>query len=197
MRAIVSAPDPKREEAEMTAPLLVAGETFELDRTHSTVQFAVRHVGVSTFRGSFDDVDAELTRDGDELQLRAEAVVASISITDPDFRAHVVDGDDFFAAAQSPVITFRSTEFLIEGDRVELAGELGIRGVTKVVRAQGSFTAPQEDPFGNTRLGLELSATIDRREFGLTWQAPLPGGGDALGWDVAVSAQLELVRRAA
>jgi polyisoprenoid-binding protein YceI len=181
----------------MTTPVLVAGEVYELDRTHSTVQFAVRHVGVSTFRGSFDDIDATLTRDGDELQLRAQAVVASISITDPDFRAHVVDGDDFFAAAQSPVITFRSREILIDGDRAELAGDLEIRGLAKPVRAEGAFTAPREDPFGNMRLGLELSATIDRREFGLTWQAPLPGGGDALGWDVTVSAQLEFVRRAA
>jgi len=181
----------------MTTPVLVAGETYELDRTHSTVQFAVRHVGVSTFRGSFDDVDAELTQVGDDLQLRAQAVVASISITDPDFRAHVVEGDDFFAAAQTPVITFRSTEVSIDGDGVELAGELRIRGISKSVRAQGSFTAPREDPFGNTRLGLELSATIDRREFGLTWQAPLPDGGDALGWDVTVTAQLEFTRRAA
>jgi len=181
----------------MTTPVLVAGEIYELDRTHSTVQFAVRHVGVSTFRGSFDDVDAELARAGDELQLRAEAVVASISITDPDFRAHVVDGDDFFAAAQSPVITFRSTEVLIDGDRVELAGELRIRGVARPVRATGLFTAPREDPFGNTRLGLELSAKLDRRQFGLNWQAALPDGGDALGWDVTVTAQLEFSRRAA
>jgi polyisoprenoid-binding protein YceI len=108
----------------MTTPVLVAGEVYELDRTHSTVQFAVRHVGVSTFRGSFDDVDAQLTRDGDELQLRAQAVVASISITDPDFRAHVVDGDDFFAAAQIPVITFRSMKILIYSYRAELPGYL-------------------------------------------------------------------------
>jgi polyisoprenoid-binding protein YceI len=179
----------------MTSPVLVAGEIYDLDRTHSTVQFAVRHVGVSTFRGSFDDVDAELTRAGDELQLRAQAAVASISIKDPDFRAHVVDGDDFFAAAQSPVIAFRSTEVVIDGDRAQVADDLTIRGLSKLVRAHGVFTAPREDPFGNTRLGLELSATIDRRQFGLTWQAQLPDGGDALGWDVAVTAQLEFVRR--
>ena len=181
----------------MNTPVPAAAEIYELDRTHSTVQFAVRHVGVSTFRGSFDDVDAQLTRVGDELQIRAQAVVASISITDPDFRAHVVDGDDFFAAEQSPVITFRSAEALIDGDRVEIVGELTIRDSSRSVRAQGLFTPPRADPFGTTRVGLELSATIDRRHFGLTWQAPLPDGGDALGWDVTVTAQLEFIRRVA
>ena len=176
--------------------VLVAGETYDLDRTHSTVPFAVRHVGVSTFRGSVGDVDAQLTRSGDEIELRAQAVVSSISITDPDFRAHVVDGDDFFAAAQSPVITFRSTEVVLDEGRADVAGELTIRGLTHPVRARGQFTAPREDPFGNTRLGLELEATIDRRQFGLTWQMALPGGGDALGWEVGVTAQLEFSRRA-
>jgi polyisoprenoid-binding protein YceI len=180
----------------MTTAVPVAGEIYDLDRTHSTVQFAVRHVGVSTFRGSFDDVDAQLTRAGDEIELRAQAVVESISITEPDFRAHVVDGDDFFAAGQSPVMTFRSTEVVLDDEHAVVTGELTIRGVSQAVQAQGRFTAPSEDPFGNTRLGLELGATIDRREFGLTWQMPLPNGGDALGWEVAVTAQLEFIRRA-
>ena len=180
----------------MTTSVLVAGEIYDLDRTHSTVQFAVRHVGVSTFRGSFDDLDAQLTRDDDGLQLRAQAVVSSISITDPDLRAHVVDGDDFFAAAQHPVITFQSTGIVLDGDEAEVAGELTMRGSSQAVRARGLFTPPREDPFGTTRLGLELAASIDRRDFGVTWQTPLPGGGDALGWDVAVTAQLEFARRA-
>ena len=180
----------------MTTAVPVAGEIYDLDRTHSTVQFAVRHVGVSTFRGSFDDVDAQLTRAGDEIELRAQAVVESISITEPDFRAHVVDGDDFFAAGQSPVMTFRSTDVVLDDEHAMVTGELTIRGVSQAVQAQGRFTAPSEDPFGNTRLGLELGATIDRREFGLTWQMPLPNGGDALGWEVAVTAQLEFIRRA-
>lgn len=178
----------------MTTAVPVAGEVYDLDRTHSTVQFAVRHVGVSTFRGSFDDVDAQLTL-GSEVELRAQAVVESISITEPDFRAHVVEGDDFFAASQSPVMTFRSTDVVLDDDRAEVAGELTIRGISQPVRAHGQFTAPREDPFGNSRLGLELQATIDRRQFGLTWQMPLPNGGDALGWDVVVTAQLEFTRR--
>lgn len=179
----------------MTTSVLVAGEIYDLDRTHSTVQFAVRHVGVSTFRGSFDEVDAQLSRSDAGLQIRAQAVVSSISITDPDFRAHVVDSGDFFAAAQNPVITFRSTEIVLDGDDAEIAGELTIRGTSQAVRAHGTFTPPREDPFGSTRLGLELAASIDRRDFGMTWQAPLPDGGDALGWDVAVTAQLEFTRR--
>jgi len=173
----------------------IARDIYDLDRTHSTVQFAVRHIGVSTFRGSFDDVDASLTVHGDEFEVTAQAVVESISIVEPDFREHVVHGDDFFAAGQSPVMTFRSTEVTLDQGRAEVAGELSIRGLTQPVRAQGRFTAPVEDPFGGSRLGLELSATVDRRQFGMNWQQSLPGGGDALGWDVAITAQLEFVRR--
>jgi polyisoprenoid-binding protein YceI len=174
----------------------VAGEVYDLDRTHSTVQFAVRHGGIATFRGSFADIEAQLTVAAENVQLSAQAVVESISITEPDFRAHVVEGDDFFAAAQSPVITFRSTEVVLDEARAEVAGDLTIRGISQPVRANGRFSSPRVDPFGNTRLGLELEATIDRRQFGLTWQMPLPDGGDALGWEVSVDAQLEFTKRA-
>jgi len=75
-------------------------------------------------------------------------------------------------------------------------GELTIRGVTRPVTATGSYQAPVEDPFGATRAAFELTATVDRREWGMDWQAPLPGGGDVLGYDVELSAHLELVKQA-
>ena len=178
-----------------TAPSFTG--VYEIDRAHSTVQFAVRHVGVSTFRASFTDVDALLCIGEDSIALEGSIAVSSVSIADPpEFREHVVAGDDFFAAGTHPSISFRSTgvELSADGDAT-VSGDLTIRGISRAVTARGMFQPPVEDPFGMQRVGLELAATIDRRDFGLGWQMPLPDGGDALGWDVEITVHLELVRR--
>ena len=177
-----------------TTPVLEG--TYELDQPHSTVQFAVRHVGVSTFRASFGAIEARLSIDRGRLELRASAAVESISIGEPqEFREHVVRGDDFFAADEHPRISFRSTQIQLADDgTATVSGDLEIRGTSRPVTATGTFTPPTVDPFGGVRIGLDLAATLDRREWGLDWQMPLPAGGDALGWIVEVSAQLELTR---
>lgn len=171
---------------------------YEIDQAHSTVQFAVRHVGVSTFRASFGDVDALLAIGDDSVALEGSVRVDSVSIVDPpEFREHVVVGDDFFAAGTYPAISFRSTSVELSDDGTAVAsGDLTMRGLTRPVTVRGTFQPPVEDPFGVHRVGLELGATVDRRDWELGWQMPLPDGGDALGWEVELTAQLELVRRA-
>ncbi len=170
--------------------------TYELDRTHSTVQFAIRHVGVSTFRGSFADLESRLAIEDRAASLEASAVVESISIGEPpEFRDHVVRGSDFFAADTHPRISFHSTQIaLAENGTATIDGVLDIRGIQRPVTAAGTFTPPTQDPFGNTRLGFALEAVVDRRSWGMDWQMPLPAGGDALGWDVKITAQLELTK---
>jgi polyisoprenoid-binding protein YceI len=160
------------------------------------VQFAIRHVGVSRFRASFGDLKARLVINDEVASLEANALVESISIGDPaEFRDHVVRGTDFFAADEHPRISFRSTriEFAADGT-ASVEGLLEIRGLERPVTAAGTFTSPTEDPFGNTRLGVALEAVVDRRSWGMDWQMPLPAGGDALGWDVEITAQLELTK---
>jgi polyisoprenoid-binding protein YceI len=179
----------------MTTAVQIADGTYELDRAHSTVQFAVRHVGVSRFRASFEDIDARLVVERGGAELAARAVVESVSIADAEFREHVVRGDDFFAGGTHPLLTFRSTGIELDGDgRAAVSGDLVLRGVSAPVEATGTYSPPTEDPFGRIRVGLELEATIDRRTWGMDWQMPLPGGGDALGWDVEITAHLELVK---
>lgn len=181
----------------MATAVQTADGTYELDKTHSTVQFAVKHVGVSTFRASFGDIDARLVIENGSTELQAHAVVESVSIVDPpEFREHVVRGDDFFAADAHPDLTFRSTSIeLAEDGTAAVSGDLVVRGLSGSVGAIGTFFPPTEDPFGGVRVGLELSATIDRRTWGMNWQAPLPNGGDALGWEVEITAHLELTRK--
>jgi polyisoprenoid-binding protein YceI len=172
--------------------------TYELDRTHSTVQFAVRHAGVSTFRGSFSDVDARLVITDGKARLAASTLVESISIVDPaEFREHVVQGEDFFAADSHPRLEFQSTRVVLDRDgELTVYGVLEIRGVKGHVSGSGTFTPPTEDPFGNARVGIAVRATVDRRIWGMDWQMQLPAGGDALGWDVDVTAQLEFTKSA-
>ena len=105
-------------------------------------------------------------------------------------------GADFFDADTYPQITFRSTGVeLGEDGSASVAGELTIRGVSRSVAARGTYQPPTEDPFGTYRAGLELRATVDRRHWDMNWQVPLPDGGDALGWEVEITAQLELTRK--
>lgn len=171
--------------------------TYELDRAHSTVHFAVRHQQISTFLASFGDVDARLTADDNTLALEGQASVQSVSITEPrEFRDHVVRGGDFFDADTHPLITFRSTSIELGDDgTVTISGELTIRGATRTITARGTYQPTREDPFGAYRAGLELRATVDRRSWEMNWQMPLPDGSDALGWDVEITAQLELIKK--
>ncbi len=170
---------------------------YELDRNHSTVQFAVRHVQVSMFRASFADIDAQLVAQDDAIALEGRALVESISIVEPaDFRDHVVRSADFFDADAHPAITFRSTSVQLGDDgSASVSGELTIRGVSRSVTAHGTYRLPRKDPFGAYRAGVELAATVDRRGWEMNWQLPLPDGSDALGWDVEITAQLELVKK--
>jgi len=171
--------------------------TYELDRAHSTVQFGVRHQQISTFRASFGDVDARLTADDNTIALEGQARVETVSITEPtEFRDHVVRGGDFFDADTHPLITFHSTRIELDDDgTATVSGELTIRGATRTITAHGTYQPTREDPFGAHRAGLELRATVDRRSWEMNWHMPLPDGSDALGWDVEITAQLELIKK--
>ena len=171
--------------------------TYELDPHHSTVQFAVRHQQVSTFRASFAEVDVSLNADGGSITLQGQTRVESVTIVEPpEFREHVVRGADFFDADMYPLIGFRSTRIELGDDgAATVTGELTIRGTTETITAKGTYQPTREDPFGKYRAGLELRTVVDRRSWNLNWQLPLPDGSDALGWEVEITAQLELVRK--
>jgi polyisoprenoid-binding protein YceI len=153
------------------------------------VGFTVTHNAVSKFRGQFEQIDAKL-EDG---ILEGTAQVDSVKTAIPDLKGHLLSAD-FFNAAETPTITFRSNDIRISEDgRVEVDGELTIRGIAKPVTAKGSF-ASGVGISGAEVVGFDLEATVDRREYGLNWQAQLPKGGDVLGWDVTLQVHLELAK---
>jgi polyisoprenoid-binding protein YceI len=163
--------------------------TWTLDKTHSQVGYAVRHSGVSLFKGDLSDFDAVL----DGGTLRGSANVASITIQDENLAGHLAS-PDFFDAERFPQVSFRSTEIRSEGDDLTVEGELEIRGVKRPVTLTGTIAGPVAGPDGNERIGLALETTIDRTAFGMNWQMELPGGGVALENEVKLAADLELVK---
>ncbi|HEV2057826.1 MAG TPA: YceI family protein [Solirubrobacteraceae bacterium] len=178
----------------------IATQTFEgvfdADVNHSSIEAEVRHMGVGSFRTRLEDVSARLVSDGAGVRLDGTAAVESISIRKPpEFREHVVNGEDFFDARNHPQIRFKSDRITLgEDGTIDLTGELTIKDITRPITATGSFRPPIEDPYGGVRAAIDLTATIDRRQFGLGWQAQLPNGGNVLGWDVTIDVHLELVR---
>ena len=180
----------------MTTVVEAFSGAFEADVNHSTFQAEVRHMGVGSFRTRFDDVSATLIGDEAGLRLEGRAAVESIAIRNPpEFRHHVVYGPDFFDGEHHPQITFSSDEIVLDADGgVELTGALTIKGITRPLRAGGTFRGPLADPYGAQRAALDLTATVDRREFGIGWQAALPGGGNVLDWEVTLDVHLELVQ---
>ena len=167
--------------------------TYRAQPVPSTFAFAVRHSGVFWYRGSLSDVTATLRGHGDALALEGSARVDSISVVEPAAMRASVLGPEFFDAEHHPEISFRSTALRLADDgRAEVDGELTIKGITRPISGVGRYAAPRMSSFGEIA-GLQLRTSFDRREFGFDWQMELPGGGNAVGWDVEVDIDLLLI----
>lgn len=168
----------------------VAAGDWSVDKVHSNVGFAVDYMA-GTFTGSFGDFDASLS-DG---VLKGSAKVASVQVKDPNLEAHL-QGPDFFDAERNPELSFESKSIERDGDELKIDGEITIKGHTEPVEIKGVYTEPFDDPFGGTRLGLKLEATVDRDKFGVSWNNPLPSGEPALSNEVTIIADLQLSKQA-
>ena len=168
--------------------------TWNADPVHSNVSFEVAHAGVQTFRGSFTDFQATLTG-SESPTLQGSAKIASVDVKDEQLNGHL-QSPDFFDAERHPEISFRATELRrLDDDRVEGSGELTIKGVTQPIELAGTIAAaPATDPFGRERLGLSLETAIDRTQYGVSWNAPNQSGGDYVGNDVKLIAELSFVK---
>ena len=171
----------------------VPAGTWQADKTHSSIGFAVRHMVVSTFRGRFTDYDASLTTGDAGVSLEGRVRAESIDIADEQLKGHLLS-PDFFDAERTPEIVFDSNAVELEDDgSAVIEGEITIKGHTEPVVGRGRWQHIEADVTGRDRIGLELEAVVDRRAFGLDWNAPLPKGGFALDNDVTLGIHLELV----
>jgi polyisoprenoid-binding protein YceI len=162
--------------------------TWNADSIHSSVGFAVPYMA-GTFQGTFSDFEASLS-DG---ALRGSAEVVSVQVKDPNLAAHLL-GPEFFDAERFPRLSFEAREVSRSGDDLTVAGQLTLKGHTEPVEIKGRINDPAPDPYGGQRFGLQLEATVDRTEFGLNWNAPMPSGGVAVQNEVTLTVHLELAR---
>jgi polyisoprenoid-binding protein YceI len=164
--------------------------TWNLDPVHSTIGFEISYMA-GTFKGQFRDVDAKLT----EQSLTGSARVASVDVKDENLSAHL-QSPEFFDAERHPELKFESREIERSGETVTVRGDITIRGVTKPVELTGTISGPLTDGYGRERLILKLETTVDRNEFGLNWNMPLPNGEPSLANEVRLVAELYFLQEA-
>lgn len=180
----------------LLAPSLAAASSWQIDSAHSSAQFAVSHLMVSTVRGTLGKVTGNVTLD--ESDITKSSVSATIDATGIDTREAKRDehlrSPDFLDTKQFPTITFTSTKVeKLDERRFQVTGDLTLRGVTKpvVLTVEGSPT-PMQDPFGNTKLGGVVKTKLNRQDFGIAWNKKLDAGGLVVGDEVDVTIDVEL-----
>ena len=167
--------------------------TWQIDTVHSHVGFAVDIVG-GAFRGTFSPVEATLTVDENgQASLTGSTRAEHVKVQDENLNAHLLT-PDFFDAEQAPVISFVSSDVRRAGSDVAAAGELTVKGVARPVELTGTIGKPAVDAYGRERFLLTLSTVIDRRQFGIDWNAPLPNGEPSVANDVTLVAELHLIK---
>jgi polyisoprenoid-binding protein YceI len=174
----------------MSALTATSAGTWSLDPVHSTIGFELPYLA-GTFRGQFDDVDAKLT----DESLSGSARVASVDVKDENLAAHL-QSPEFFDVERHPELSFQSRELDRADEALTVRGDITIRGVTKPVELTGTISGPITDGYGRERIGVKLETTVDRTEFGVNWNMPLPSGEPSLSNDVKLVAELYFVREA-
>ena len=172
--------------------------TYDLDPTHTQLGFVARHAMVTKVRGTFKEFDGQVHINGEEptkstgtLRMVARSIDTGVQQRDEHLRSN-----DFFDMENYPELTFTSTK--VEhagGDRYRVTGDLTVKDVTKPVTMDVEYTGSATDPFGNQRLGLEGSVTINRKDWNLTWNAPLEGGGVLVSENVQITVDISAIKR--
>jgi polyisoprenoid-binding protein YceI len=173
-----------------------AAEKYDIDRSHSSVGFAVRHMVVTKVRGEFNEWsgtilydDKDITRSSVEVSIR----VASIDTKDAKRDEHL-RSPDFFDVENHPTITFKSKRIEKKENGLVAVGDLTIRGVTKEIEIPFDFAGTVVDPYGNTRLGLSAKASVNRQDFGVSWSKKLDTGGLVVGDEVEIGIEVEAIK---
>ena len=175
------------------AALPLQAETYTIDNSHSDVSFQVRHL-VTQVRGKFNEYQGTIDLDSAkmenskvEFRIKATSIDTGLADRDNHLRA-----EDFFHVEKFPEITFKSDSIKATGkDTYDVTGKLTMRGVTKTVTLPVSFLGKVKDPWGNNKAGFATETTINRKDYGIVWNAALDSGGVVLGDDVKISINLE------
>ncbi len=180
-----------------TATLPLSTGTWSADPAHSSVEFTIRHLGLTKVRGRFNSFEASIEV-GESLEastVSATIAMSSVDTNNADRDAHLL-GSDFFAVDTNPTMEFRSTSLSGAGDDWTLQGDLTINGQTNPVELDVEFYGLATDPYGNSKAGFSGETTISRKDFGIEFNAPLETGGVLLADKVAIQLELQFVASA-
>jgi len=177
--------------AETRATKIPSG-TWSIDPVWSALEFEVKKLGLINVKGRVPGFSGTI-QGGEHPSIEGTVDVSSITTFDETRDTHL-QSPDFFDVARYPELRFESTSVEMGGDELVVQGDLTIKGITKPVQLRGSFLGTGTDPLGNDRIALELSGTIDRTDFGLKWNAPLPSGGFLLPNEVVLKASFAAVK---
>jgi polyisoprenoid-binding protein YceI len=180
-------------DTEVTAGAIPAG-TWTIDPVWSALEFEVRKLGLMRIKGRVLGFSGTIS--GGERPAIEGTVDASTITTFDETRDGHLQSPDFFDTQRFPELRFESTSVRSLGEELVVEGDLTIKGITKPVELRGEYVATAVDVSGNDRIGIELAGTVDRTEFGLNWNAPLPGGGFMLPDEVLLRATFAAVRAA-
>lgn len=181
-----------------TTPITSTSTTWKIDPVHSSAQFKVKHMMISNVKGEFTGVTGTLQFDpADVTKSRVDASIDASSITTKDEKrdAHLKSAD-FFDVEKFPTLNFKSTRVSKSGEgELKVAGDLTIHGITRNVtfEVEGP-SAPMKDPWGNSRVGLSATTRINRKDFGLNWNAALETGGILVGEEVTITLDIQFIQ---
>lgn len=172
---------------------------WAIDPSHTEIQFKVKHLMITTVTGSFTQFEGSAQSNGDDFtdaEIEFKANIASISTNSEQRDAHL-KSDDFFSAETYPYLTFSSGKLIPTGEKNKftLAGDLTIRDVTKSIQLHAELGGIGNDPWGNTKAGFSLSGTINRKDFGLTWNAATETGGVLVSDEIKLVAEVQLAKQ--
>ncbi len=179
-------------------PVLARADTWQIDPAHTNVEFTVRHMMISNVKGQFQKTAGTITANGsDAASAQIDATIDASSVdTRVEKRDMHLKSPDFLDVAKYPTITFKSTKVEAEGpNKWKVTGDLTLHGVTKPVVLDVEGSGPPIQVMGNTRAGASATAKINRSDFGLTWNKALEAGGVMVGDAVAISIDVEAVKK--
>lgn len=180
--------------ATLTPDLTYHAGTWEIDPVHSELAFVIRHMMVSKVRGRFDRFTGTITTNSDPLKSSAVARIELESInTNNRQRDEHIGTADFFDVEHHPTMTFTSTRVTGRPSDFTVAGELTLRGVTRPIELEGELNGISADPYGGTRIGFSARGELNRHDFGVSYNGPIPGGGAVLGDRVTIEIEVEAV----
>ena len=193
-----TAPDSKTAKRAKVNYIPIPAGDYRIDPAHTVIGFSIRHNEITLVTGRFKDFtgaihyDAkDVTKSSVEFKAKVESIDTGVEARDKHLRTA-----DFFEVAKYPELTFKSTSVARKGKGYILTGDLTLKGVTKQVSLPFTITGAIKDARGNTRIGIAAQTTIDRRDYGITWGQPLPGGGFNVAHDVMIDLQLEALQPA-